>query len=313
MSNVLRGIGSHRPLGIALLALVAMIGGCENGSVPYGNSGTYLWLGTNPGDPLTAIHGAVASDFVVYESHALLGGPTHGKNLAVRELTAPTTGRCVLVIDHSSSKLASYGGTTRLAAARGAANAFIDGMPAGTQLEIISFDALVQQLTPFTNDGATLHTAVDSIIPGDGTVIFDAGLLAVSHLSAAGSDGTIILVTDGTDYDSVGTRAQLIEAAVAAHVRILTVGVGTGGSEDYDPVQLAYIASQTGGSFHGAADPDGLGYAFVQTTRALGGDNYRLEWESNVGAGEVVTTRIVYHEGLSDEQTVYDGMLYTSP
>jgi Ca-activated chloride channel homolog len=169
----------------------------------------------------------------------------------------------LLTIDVSGSMQATDVAPTRLDAARSAAQSFIDQLPAGIRVGIVSFASRPVTLVSPTIDRGALKTALDSLTARDGTAMGDAlmqtldlaakiqadtgqaasptpsaspGASAAPSPSASPTPGTApadkplvatILLSDGAN--SVG-RAQPLEAAQRAAtlgVPIYTIALGT--------------------------------------------------------------------------------------
>jgi Ca-activated chloride channel family protein len=198
------------------------------------------------------------------------------------ELRVPSPdGTVILCIDTSGSMRAVDLEPTRAAAARAAARAFIDTVPAGTQIGIVTFASSASaQLAP-TADLDAARDALDRIPPPDGaTAIGDALELAARELPAHGRRAIVVL-TDGVNNRGADPVAAS-QTIGATGIKIETVGVGSSDSgetipgtadlADLDADALRAIAQNGNGRYVGARDAGSLRDAF----RAIA---YDTVWE----------------------------------
>lgn len=194
-----------------------------------------------------------------------LAGPTFTARVPSRD------GTVILCIDTSGSMRAVDLEPTRAAAARAAARAFIDTVPAGTQIGIVTFASnAIAELAP-TPDLDAARDALDRLPPPDGaTAIGDALRLAARELPARGRRA-IVLLTDGVNNRGVDP-ATASAAIGATGVRIETVGVGSNDSgetipgtsdpADLDADGLRAIAQNGNGRYVATRDAAALRDAF---------------------------------------------------
>jgi Ca-activated chloride channel homolog len=157
----------------------------------------------------------------------------------------------LLAIDVSGSMTATDVAPTRLAAAKAAAHDFVQQLPAGIRVGIVSFASQPKTLIEPTADHAALDEAIDTLKPRDGTAMGDAlmqvldmaeaikaedGASASPAPTASGApvDGpsgeplvAAILLSDGAQ--SVGEAEPLDAANRAASlgVPVYTIALGT--------------------------------------------------------------------------------------
>ncbi len=159
----------------------------------------------------------------------------------------------------------------RFEAARDAVRAFVDELPQGTRVGLVTFAGYATQVVSLTDDHERLLTAVDRLRMDFGTVIGDALIGSVASLPSlaarelTGDDperlATVILLSDGRNFGGVDPLIAL-EEAKRQRVTVHTVGVGTlsdgpipGIPERYwfaarfDEAMLRTIAEETGGRF----------------------------------------------------------------
>jgi len=91
----------------------------------------------------------------------------------------------ILTMDVSGSMEATDVSPTRLDAAKAAASAFIDRLPAGFKVGLVAFSTTPRTVVPPTTDRAQLHAALDDLQAKGGTALGDA---IITSLEAAGLD-----------------------------------------------------------------------------------------------------------------------------
>jgi Ca-activated chloride channel family protein len=189
-------------------------------------------------------------------------------------LAVPRSGADVmLVIDVSGSMAASDLQPTRLGAATSAARQFIESLPDGAQVGVVSFSQGASVVAPLTSDRLRAEDALASLTPEGGTAIGDGLSAALSQLAQrpAGDPGLVVLLSDGENNlgqapMSVATRAQ------QQNVQVDTVGIGQRGAQTYinrqpvglDESTLKAIANTTGGQYFYAGDSNQLSEIYTQ-------------------------------------------------
>jgi Ca-activated chloride channel family protein len=194
----------------------------------------------------------------------------------------------VLAIDTSMSMQATDVAPSRIASAAAEATAFVESLPDGIQVGLVSFSGTAQVLTAPTDDHATVTAALAALTTGRGTAAGDAIQAALnvaeSALADAGSAGTVLAAAGtpaATDApaativllsDGATTRGlDVVEAAglaAAAGVPVSTITFGTaqgsvsnGGQSvavPPDTETMAEVAELTGGTAFTAASSDDL-------------------------------------------------------
>ena len=161
----------------------------------------------------------------------------------------------VIAIDSSRSMEATDIQPNRLEAAKEAAIGFVDGLPDGTRLGVISFsgNSFIEQ--EVTGDKSLAKQAINDISLSSigGTDLGDA-VYTASNLLKGEDLKSVILISDGNI--NVGTVQELIDYANDNGVIVHTIGIGTeiGGETSYgsskvDKESLQAIAYQTKGGF----------------------------------------------------------------
>jgi len=205
---------------------------------------------------------------------ALIGVATLAISLAGPRFIAhvPTRDGIVMIcIDTSGSMRARDIAPTRWDAARAAARAFIDAVPPGTRVGIVSFSSGANIIQAPTDDLDAARDALDRIPPANGgTAIGDALEAAATQLPAKGRRA-IVLLTDGVNnrgVDPIEASRQIGSRGIV----ISTVGIGTNGSgeiipgtnqlADIDENALRTIASNGAGTYAQATNAGELNATF---------------------------------------------------
>ncbi len=215
----------------------------------------------------------------------------------------------ILTLDVSGSMIANDVSPSRLAAAEQAARGFVNALPPGVQLGLVSFSSSASVLVPPTSDRASVLAAIDTLKAGGGTATADAILLSLNTITAVppGADGkaapaAVVLMSDGTPTlgRAGASPSQSLDDATAAAkqagVKVDTIAFGTQEgtvvvqgqtlSVPSDPAAMAQIASATGGDTFTAQTADQLKSVYHQIGRVVGYDVHRHEitaWFTGIG------------------------------
>ena len=214
----------------------------------------------------------------------------------------------LLVVDTSRSMLSSDIAPSRLEAAKAAASAFLDRVPAPLRVGLVTFagDATVTAVP--THDRALLHRSVAAIDPfqsgGGGTAIGDALARSVelardsfragdaapaarSGDQAAVPGVTILFLSDGRQYRGILPPGAGAARAARAGIPVYTVALGTDDAGGQDGVfgfaqtpdrdTLRAIAKTTGGEFFAARSAKALESAYDELGSRLGRAPQRTE------------------------------------
>jgi Ca-activated chloride channel family protein len=141
----------------------------------------------------------------------------------------------ILVVDVSGSMAAHDSVPTRLGAVRAAARRYIDELPHGYRMSLITFSDHTTLLSPPTHDLDSVRAALDRAHTGpQGTALSDAVARAVGVAKTiAGPPGarrppaSIVLFSDGGQTAGRITPQQAAQRARAAGIPITAVVVGT--------------------------------------------------------------------------------------
>ena len=145
----------------------------------------------------------------------------------------------MLVLDVSGSMAATDLQPTRLQAATTAAGQFIESLPDGTRVGVVSFSQGASVVAPLSADKQRAENALQRLSANGGTAIGDGLNAALTQLSQSPADsqgerdsGLVILLSDG---ESNFGQAPATVAARASQqgVQVDTVGIGQRGTEAY--------------------------------------------------------------------------------
>jgi Ca-activated chloride channel family protein len=172
----------------------------------------------------------------------------------------------VLVTDASRSMLATDVEPSRMDAARGAAEAFLDGVPDELRVGAVAFSTTPRSIAQPSHDREGVRAHLASLHADGGTAAGD-GLAEALRLLASEDrrrpPAAVILLSDGkttTGRDPVDVARQ----ARAADVPIYTVALGTAGGT---------ITDSGGGTLPVPPDPE----AMVEIADASGGESFDVE------------------------------------
>jgi Ca-activated chloride channel family protein len=197
----------------------------------------------------------------------------------------------VLAMDASRSMKATDVEPTRLDAARTAAKEFLAEVPEKFRVGVVSFATRAAVGVAPTEDRALVETALDTLVPGEGTAIGDAVALSVQvgqpqvESEEPPPPRAIVLISDGARDGGRIEPADAAQAAKERGVPVYSVLVGTsqgvieetltGGLRRIiqvppSPETLQQIATTTGGAFFEAANPAELSRVYEDLGSRLG-------------------------------------------
>jgi Ca-activated chloride channel family protein len=239
-----------------------------------------------------------------------LAGPTRKVRVARQR------GTIMLAIDTSGSMSATDVSPSRLAAAEAAARRFVDKLPSGLRVGLLSFDTQARVLASPTLDHGAVLSAINSLQVGGGTATGEAIYQSLGAISAQprAADGkkagaAIVLMSDGTPTIGQGaespqqTVAEATAAAKQNGVPIDSIAFGTPGgtvevqgevlSVPADPQAMAEIASGSGGKSFTAVSGAQLNSVYDQIRNSVGYDTVRRDltgWFMGLGLVLLVLT-----------------------
>jgi Ca-activated chloride channel family protein len=209
--------------------------------------------------------------------------------------TAKQRATVVLTLDTSGSMVSTDVAPDRLAAAQEAARKFVQALPPGIQVGLVSFSTTAGVLVAPTTDRATLVAAINGLQAGGGTATAAAihlSLQAIAAVPVAKGDqkapGTVVLMSDGSPtigengLSPTASTSNEAAAAKAAGVKINTIAFGTPNGTitiegetipvPADPAAMAQIASGTGGLTFTAQSASELKSVYKEIGKVVGYD-----------------------------------------
>lgn len=157
-------------------------------------------------------------------------------------------------------------------AAQEAARAFVEALPEGAQVGLVSFSEAASVRAAPSRDREAILRAIDGLVPGGGTAIGEGLHLALDELARLPADesgqvpSTVVLLSDGESSHG-RPAASAAGRAGATGVQVHTVGVGQrgvttmlGGTQPVrlDEATLRAIAERTGGQYFYAQEAGAL-------------------------------------------------------
>ncbi len=152
----------------------------------------------------------------------------------------------ILAIDVSGSMKADDVAPTRLAAARSAAQSFVDGLPESVRVGVVAFATRPVTLVTPTADRAAVRAALDGLAPRDGTAMGDA-LMQVLDLAEAARVGGLASTATGDNGADIGPGSDAAadpEAGPAVAAILLSDGANSAGATE--PLDAAQRAATLG-------------------------------------------------------------------
>ncbi len=184
--------------------------------------------------------------------------PLHAVSPRLTENSAPVTGftavnlggqkAIVLALDRSQSMLGRP-----FANALAAAQTFIGAAGPRDHVGLVAFGHAAFGLGRFSASPTDARSSLSglSVDAKSGTALYDAIVLAASHLGSDNSPGrAIVVVTDGADVSSSSSLQQAVAAAHTAHAAVYAIGIG---GPSFTPDALRTLARETGGSYRQVA------------------------------------------------------------
>lgn len=161
----------------------------------------------------------------------------------------------VLVTDASGSMAGAP-----IRAARAAAASYLAALPAEVQTGLVTFADEVSTVAAPQEDRATILQALSEVRPTGDTRLYDAVGTAAA-LIPTGSEGRLLVLSDGADTSSAASLRDAVLAAESAGVPVDLVLLSPTPAEQAIAERMA---SQTGGTVTTAASADELVEAFEQ-------------------------------------------------
>jgi tight adherence protein B len=168
--------------------------------------------------------------------------------------------------------------------------------PAGQQVGLVEADSFPPVVLGMTSNGASIQSAfaMTPTIARHGEHLWNAALTGVNLLASSKINaGSVIVLSDGADRGDPSTLNQLVATALAAHVRIFTLGIA---SPHFSASILKEMASRTGGHFY-EASPSQLRPVFDAIESQLTNE-YLIDYRSLQAPGRTVPASL-HIDGVS--------------
>jgi tight adherence protein B len=195
----------------------------------------------------------------------------------------------ILVFDTSGSMQGAP-----LAAAKDAAEEFLDVMPPEVRVGIVGFGPSPALLAAPTADRATLAAQLGNLTADGETALYDAVLQATSQFSPEVSDRAVVLLSDGGDTASAADLRQAEAAAGSATVNVIELV-----TPESNRAALEQLATAGGGTVSSASDPAALADLYQATAQALV-NRYRVTYTSVSHGAANLTVRLTSDEGTRE-------------
>ena len=209
----------------------------------------------------------------------------------------------ILAMDSSGSMTATDVAPDRMTAAREAASSFVDGLPDGFRVGVVSFSNEADVVVPPTADHDEALRGLSALRADNGTALGDAiarsvdlGVTSLDEQLAAAKDSetpvVVLLLSDGANTTGDYEPLEAAQKAKDAGVPVYTVALGTDagtvqGPDGYggirtirvppDPETLSKVAELTGGKFFEAADQDALKSVYDEIGSQVGVEHKQRE------------------------------------
>jgi Ca-activated chloride channel family protein len=212
----------------------------------------------------------------------------------------------VLAIDTSRSMVASDVPPSRLAVAQRAVRRFLDSLPDGYRVGMVSFAQSASTVLPATSNRDAAKRALAALRTGDGTALGEGIARAVQVAQRVRVEGnrrppaSILVLSDGAQTQGVLEPLQAAQRAKRLKIPIYTVAFGTAQgvvevvddngftqrvSVPPDPPTLRQVARLTGGRFYAAPDGARLNAVYEELGSRLGHEKKEREITACFAAG----------------------------
>jgi len=209
----------------------------------------------------------------------------------------------ILAMDSSGSMTATDVQPDRMTAAREAASSFVEGLPNGFRVGVVSFSNEADVVVPPTADHDEALRGLSALRADNGTALGDAiarsvdlGVTSLDEQLASAKDSetpvVVLLLSDGANTTGDYEPLEAAQKAKDAKVPVYTVALGTDagtveGPDGYggirtirvppDPETLSRVAELTGGRFFEAADQSALKSVYDEIGSQVGVEHKQRE------------------------------------
>ena len=195
----------------------------------------------------------------------------------------------ILVFDTSGSMEGAP-----LAAAKDAADGFLDVMPPEVKVGVVGFGPTPTLLAAPTTDRSSLAAQLANLTADGETALYDAVVQATSQFSPEVSDRAVVLLSDGGDTASAADLRQAEAAAGSATVNVIELV-----TPESSRAALDELATAGGGTVSSVSDPAALSELYRATAQALV-NRYRVTYTSASHGATELTVRLTTDEGMRE-------------
>lgn len=179
----------------------------------------------------------------------------------------------VLVLDVSGSMAGSP-----LAAAQEAALSFVDAMPPGVRISLVTFANEASVASEFTTDADAVNDAIVGLSASGETALYDGLLVAAEQFDpSTQARRSVVLLSDGGDTVSENTLEFALVGLLGSSVSFYAIELQT---PENDPVALSRLTAATDGTVVAATDPEALGGIFEEVASQLV-NRYTVTYQSD--------------------------------
>jgi Ca-activated chloride channel family protein len=194
----------------------------------------------------------------------------------------------VLTLDISRSMIAQDVAPDRITAAKAAARDFLNLLPVGFNVSLVSFAGTAAVVVPPTTDRGVVAAAIDNLQVAPSTAIGEGIYSSLDAMAQAPADpdhpddpapGAVVLLSDG--YTNVGRPSdQAARDAAAQHIPIYTIAYGTANGYvenngrrepvPVNPAELAQVSRLSGGKAFTAGSAGQLKEVYSSIAKSVG-------------------------------------------
>jgi VWFA-related protein len=181
-------------------------------------------------------------------------------------------------------------------ATRDAARRFVDALPPGDEVALVSFNHAVNVVSNWTTDRARLHAVLDGLAASGSTAMYDAVWKTISLFTSRGFQrAAIVVISDGADSASDRTPTQLKQQLADTDLFLYWIAVDDPNARPatrVNPYAIAEIAAQGNGYSEVIQGTKDLDAALTRVSDELN-HQYLLAYEpATPGNGRVHTVRV---------------------
>lgn len=237
------------------------------------------------------------------EAAFLVAEDGFSRTLEVRRLPNEAL-QVVLAIDTSGSMQGDP-----LVAAKSAAAAFVERMPAGVEVAVIGFGPTADLVAPLSAARSDTLAAIDALNASGETALYDALLVALDQFpDTASARRLLVLLSDGGDTVSTNGLSDATAALLSTDASFYAIELE---SPEYNGEALGVLTETTGARRVPASDPAALGQIY-DSIAAQFVNRYEVRYQSKAN-GPTEITIVVRHEGVVARTTVMAQMPAPAP